>query len=50
MLNPSKRRPNESLDEGALRLLYRMGILKPNTTTEFRMSDFINDIKNELKD
>ncbi|CAF1398523.1 unnamed protein product, partial [Didymodactylos carnosus] len=57
MLDPLKRRQygryklviDESEDESASRLLYQVGILDPNTTTEFRMSDFIDDVNNELR-
>jgi hypothetical protein len=42
---------DESEDESAVRLLFQTGILdsNPNQTTVFRMSDFPEDIDNELR-
>ncbi len=42
---------DESEDESAVRLLAQSGIinLNPNRTTVFRMSDFPDDIHNELR-
>ncbi|CAF4371138.1 unnamed protein product, partial [Didymodactylos carnosus] len=40
---------DKSEDESASRLLYQVGILNPNTTTEFRMSEFIDDVNNEIR-
>ena len=43
---------DESEDESAVRLLFQFGILNPDPshTTVFRMSDFPNDIHNDLRD
>ncbi|CAF1093606.1 unnamed protein product [Adineta steineri] len=43
---------DESEDESAIHLLLQAGILDadPNRTTVFRMSDFVDDIDNELND
>ena len=58
-LDPTRRRlygrykliVDESEDESAVRLLFQTGILDsdPNKTTVFRMSDFPDDIDNELR-
>ncbi|CAF1637055.1 unnamed protein product, partial [Didymodactylos carnosus] len=42
---------DETEDESAARLLFQVGVLDPNPdkTTVFRMSDFVDDINNELK-
>lgn len=40
---------DESDDESAVRLLFQTGIIDPNQTTVFRMSDFSDDINNELR-
>ena len=40
---------DESDDESAVRLLFQTGILDPNQTTVFRMSDFAEDLNNELR-
>ncbi|CAF4056542.1 unnamed protein product, partial [Rotaria sordida] len=58
-LDPTRRRLygrykliiDESEDESAVRLLFQLGILNsdPSQTTVFRMSDFPNDVDNELR-
>ncbi|CAF5044485.1 unnamed protein product, partial [Rotaria sp. Silwood1] len=40
---------DESDDESAVRLLFQTGIIDPNQTEIFRMSDFSDDINNELR-
>ncbi|UJR16744.1 hypothetical protein I4U23_003644 [Adineta vaga] len=40
---------DESDDESAVRLLFQTGIIDPKQTTVFRMSDFSDDMNNELK-
>ncbi|CAF1198278.1 unnamed protein product [Didymodactylos carnosus] len=42
---------DETEDESAARLLFQVNVLDPNPdkTTVFRMSDFVDDINNELK-
>ncbi|CAF0837493.1 unnamed protein product [Didymodactylos carnosus] len=40
---------DESEDESAAHLLYQVGILNATTTSEFRLSDFTDDINNELR-
>ncbi|CAF4843259.1 unnamed protein product, partial [Rotaria sp. Silwood1] len=40
---------DESEDESAIRLLFQTGIIDPNQTEVFRMSNFSDDINNELR-
>ncbi|CAF1064818.1 unnamed protein product [Adineta steineri] len=40
---------DESDDESAVYLLFQTGVIDPNQTTVFRMSDFSDDINNELR-
>ena len=40
---------DESDDESAVHLLFQTEILNPNQTTVFRMSDFTEDLNNELR-
>ncbi|CAF4870393.1 unnamed protein product [Rotaria sp. Silwood1] len=40
---------DESDDESAVRLLFQTGIIDPHQTIVFRMSDFSDDINNELR-
>lgn len=40
---------DESNDESAVRLLFQTGVIDPNRTTVIRMSDFSDDLNNELR-
>ena len=40
---------DESNDESAVRLLFQTGVIDPNRTTVFRLSDFVDDHNNELR-